>query len=1744
MTEIAEELMEDVQIGDYIQVRYGTDSDQTSYEGEVLKWSSNFLSLREGDGEITRIRLDDNLRALKIIKSNSSVASDKAVQTTKIDGNNPDTNSHVTGVDISTIEGANKHRFSRKLVKLEQSQPFSITSTECIENAKKKIKQAETMEIKRILGGIVDSMSFAIKNNELEQKYHNLRAKVINSREVCCGKSDYEALCYLLGILAFLAKDYQYSIEPLVRVKEYMFAAYSASIGKIDETSKVLTLCALLSGESSEINQYVADLCVARMEIDTLDKLLQIHRDDVSMCEKIASCAMEMFSASGSSLSVDVTPYFSAYNVAKQLLSDIPVELQKVRSALTWWTEFSEYSFPESVEEEADKDLVGCIYNYDGEKKYGFITPNNYFYITQVYSDTERGMMLRKMLSLGLWNGLEVVFQLGKSKTQGGTTAATSIELTQKGYEDALSRIESANKSGAMQKGFVEVFYPLYMTGRVQSGGKKYNFKVDSIIDPWLKSYYENGFSVSEQDVTFEVSGKNAVNICWLNPNEDDRISFSSMIKESDMKRWEEYVLRKNQMSSISLPADDPYSYYVYEDLEKLDTSVTAGSFVFSWNGISIIENPSIEKEIKPLESVTVSQDNIVSSLPGKHYADLARNASQSGNLEEAERLFEKALQIGGFSEPIVSDYVLLCIRQEGRAEKAVKLLQQYEKQFSAEKLLTVSISVYDKIKDYNTLIHLYEEAFRTSPTIMRKNHSLVRLVDSYIKLGKYSEALSTCKRWEQFYAQNRFSSDAARIKKAEPNIKRQKAICLYYLGEFEQAKSIATELVRLNPADIAANSILDDTLGKNTMPETEQPENSENTEIELDNPDDEITEGSQMSRFVRMIIQQMDIVSVLKTPNIKDGQYVGPSKEGLSDIEKLVTGRRISAKTRSDSLFAACKLFEQIEQREDGTIHNSNRKYRYAGRAMASWGDFMVSQASQLDTPRMAYLYALKVLTPTSRGAEQDWINSYNRYIKSLFLARVGSNSLEDYINLQNSGHVRDGINTDIFVGSKIQAVLAPEFVVSILMMIDTIGNQRDRVSSFINELYSKNPELRDTVFNQLKSFQGAVETELCTSSSFSESIHRATHILQERHHALRASMIEVGSIIMSQPLSTSVLAHLCDEGWKNYLTATDYSRLNTVCYKILKRSQDFYNTGDFENRSDCLNAVLIEAERLMQQIKKEPTDISYDILLPALEQIILRVNDKQNNLYQVFLPKLTWTETIQPFRTLDGPIQVQMTLENEINYQSADSISIINVYGPDVLWFDAVPVIQTLRGGDEVEIGILIAVSDMAKTTGSFTATISWSYKCSDAPQNVIVKNVENEFTFIIRNENFVPLINPYSAYEGGQPMQDDNMFVGRSTQIKQILDVVCPRESGLMNYGRAIAMYGQTRTGKSSLMYHLKKELVAQYQDRVIIWNLENIGKIPKTDNFLANFLYTLLFVGDRSIRKNQEVAASVNEVGLKAPLREIRQNPEFASALFDSYMSELNEILSREQKIIVLMIDEFTYLHGDWSSDSTTLSDFMRWWKAFLQNYCVFAIVAGQDDIPEFMRNYQNEFACMELLKLNYLDERDAKQLSRQPLETVNQRDGLFRNDGSVHKIYTLTAGSAYLTIVLCSKLVNYLNEKGAYVVTKGIINEFLRTRAFGPNGFLTEVNFEAQLQERGHREFDSINHEILLSVARLSQTTGYAEINSIECEGLSREEVQKYVDRLVDRNVLVKEGRDQYWIQVKLLERWLISSEGV
>ena len=1752
MTEFAKELLEDVKPGDYVQLFCGVE-----IQGIVIKWSENILYIEKSDKTTAKILLN-SLQMLNLIKRGASESGEGNVRETAAPLLNDNL---VHPVQDKPAE----YRVLRPLTDLDPGRSVGFSASEAISDLRKQLKACENSVLKKAMGGILDSLNTAVKNKEISYKYHNLRSRVLRIWDDCQSEPDYKIFYFALGTLAVIAGDYEYSLEPMVRAHKYTLAAYAAEKGNLTESAQVLSLCALLSGENPNIDQSIAEICTARKDPDVLETLLDLNKNDPDRCECIASCAYALFTASGGMLRSDLPLHCSAYDAAKQLLSSIPDGWRGRETAVSYWKEFQSYSYPKTSAEPvtcACGTLTGYVNVFNHEEKWGFISPNHYFYIKQVRDDSERGILLRKMLEAGLWFRLEVSFRIGESAIRPGTSAATSIELTENGYREALERSNSQE-----QKGSIDAYFPEYEDGRIRSSdGKLYEFKWESIIDPWLRAYYSKNFEPQNQDVTFDVTGKRAINIRWRNPPDRDRETYACYVSEAEINAWNLYVSGETaKKDNLASAAEDVYTKYPYVDLEEWESiPETEEDSPLTWGGKTQIgvekQSRTQEAHLEPASKVFAKSDTgtaPVLTREARILAEQARKERIAGHLEQAAALFENALQAGGFDEKVLSDYIT-ALQQIGRVDDALAILKMYERRLSETKLLNLKIGLYDKKKDYTALCPLYESAFQMAATVSTKSHNLIRLIDAYIKIEKYENALKACNQWETFYNQNRYSSDAEKLKKASPHIARHKAYCYYFLGHKKEAREIATSLLRTNPADAISNRILD-----NTLENWKVSAGADDTENALIIPSTDDFDGdgyddwgdadfgdgqnesqSQFSRFVRHRIQQADIAASLKSPNIRDGRYIGSVAEGQRDVKNLLNRQGVTPKAKSDSFFAICKLLEQIEQNEAGKVNYMAQKVRFSGKAMAAWGDVMVSQARQLDSARMAYLYALKILTPIDGHYEQEWVDSYNRYIKSFFLAQRGSNSLEEYINTQTNRPNRDRVNTDIFVKNRIPEVLLHEFAVGMLLLTEAIGSQKNRQTTFLEELYSKNPELRNAICGQLRYFLNSAAPSGVSKARFCDMMRHAAVKLKEHIAGLNQALTDISNILMQERISTEQLNGLKPDQWKEYLTGTDYSRLRSIYY-VVRRSQDYYSSGDFESRAECLRTVPLEVNELLQDIQNEPTDISYDIFLPALDQISLRLREKQRELYQTFLPKITIHETIQPSRMRNGKIHVRLTLENDLNYQAADFLRITKVEGLEIYGFEVTsPVVQSLRGGEETEIGLYVEIADSADASGSFDATVCFSYKCSDAPQNEITKSQSADFNFVIRNEAFEPLKNPFSAFEE-KVMEDETMFFGRSTQIQQILDMIHTSDGG-MNYGRAVAMYGQTRTGKTSLLYHLSNKLKSQYEDDLLIWDIGNLGEIDIEEGsaFMANFVYKLLDTGNEAIYRNKGLSNIVEESDLNPPLDQILEAPRFAVSLFNTYMRKLNEILRRERKLIILIADEFTYLHG-YIKAGKIPQEFMRFWKALLQNNCIFAIIAGQDDMPEFMREYPNEFACMELLKLNYLAKEDAKQLIQKPLEEQNGRKDLFRNDGSVDEIYQLTAGSAYLTIILCSKLVSYLNEKGAYMVTKGIIADFLRTCVLCPNSFLMEKHFEPQIDERGHvKQLHTINEKILLSVARLSQAGGgYAMLSDITCGTLSRDEIQRYIDRLVDRNVLVKEGRDGYWIQVKLLEKWLINRMG-
>lgn len=1646
---------------------------------------------------------------------------------------------------------------TRQIVDVPEHRQYVFDMNTHIEALVKSLKDRGSTVFYREMNGILNSMQDAIKNRSMHDKYRTLRQKVqrLWDNKKCQTATDYQALYTILGLLAIASKQYCDAFEPFVRAQNYTLAAYAAFKAQEQKWEDLFYFCALLNRENSvQIDQYLIDLCLREQNVSLLSLLLDVYQDMPEMCERLVSCALAVCqeNKAAPTLMQNDSPQ-SAVDVCLSSLPDAWCERGEFQSQ---WEEFSAYRYPAGyVLEENEQEQTGYISKFESARgNWGFIG-QYYFHIAQVCAQNEEDVMLRRLLLEGHAVGLEVKFYFGKSKRLGyeGKIAATDICLSERGIAEAGRRLDKMNNRPAVLSGTVVNYNPRDKTGLIFSNAKKVPFDLTSIRDPYLKAYFENSFEITDQNVTYALGWAGterrwAVDVCWSSPDKDLQEAYTRYISPEELQEWKTFLAKQAKALTPKIVSREQALLEPFSPLDDWEPPIVHYPCMLSWPPIhtkkAADSKPKSKTAVMPRTSAPPAAPPAAPQNDNNCAAQKRNGNSpdtQVCSSDGAERHSKDALEPNSQqpSESLIGDLITIYLQQPEKLPQAEKLLEKYESRLPREKFLNLKISVFDKMKKNKELCDLYEEALRSETTIAQRSHRLIRLTAAYIQIGEYQQALQTCQRWEQFYTQNRYNASIGKLKSNVPNVNRQKAICYYYLDNKAEAQRIATDLIRSNPADTVANAILSNALTMESL-ESAILDNTltEPDGVNDDSPHYNSNSGNQggeenngnpeIPRFIRQQINNSDVGSFVKS-HVVNGVYRGTQSQLDGTIGQLISDKKsVAPKVRSDRLLVASKILEQMHKEDD------SRYFLYCGRAIASWGDYMVRQSSQMDTPRMAYLYSIRLLRPQKSGLEQNWVDSYNRYLKSYFLGQSG---LSQYIEEQNRTRAKEPFNNEIFATNRIQDVLFAEFFVGVLQLLSELGDQLGWQERLIDALYSKSFDLRQSICKQLQDILNeCIEPDL-QSSQFSDQLHKAYLKMEKSYGEIEEKIRRTSEHLLAPRL----LLEGIDDNWKDILITTDWTRLQSL-WAIFKGARDYLRNTDFESRAECLRQAIEKTNQLQRDIQDEPTDLSYNRFLPALETVLLQLTDAQDILYRDHQPELTWTDASQGNHlSKDGTVMVYLIVQNKPDCQNADRLT-VQVQGGNVVRSD-VYTTHLLRGGGKQEVVLSLNIVDEAKRAGSFSADLIYTYICNTSASSGTEQVKKRQpFTFVIRSDKFVPLKNPFKNYIGKR-MDDESMFYGRDVLIEQLVERICP-SGEKMNYGQAIAVYGQTRCGKSSLLYHLKKRLEQRYSDRLLIWDVDNIGSILPEDNpesYLPHFLYTMLDIGENELKKHRILGPLAQQNGLKAPLSEMLDRPSEANLLFNQYIRQLNEILQAQGCIIVLFVDEFTYLH-ELIRKGRLSGDFMKFWKAFLQRNCVFAVIAGQDDMPEFIKEYENEFASMDTRKLTYLAEGPAKELFRRSLEDANNREQVIWPDGCEDTIYELTAGSAYLTMLLCSNLVDFLNDKGASTVTSGILENFLNNKAFNPSQtFLQEYFFEPQLKERGHEEYEHENRQLLSGIARLSQTAESPDLQKVVCydkdgEVLSQERIQFLVKRLIERDVLKKEDQS---IRVKLLEQWLM-----
>jgi hypothetical protein len=513
----------------------------------------------------------------------------------------------------------------------------------------------------------------------------------------------------------------------------------------------------------------------------------------------------------------------------------------------------------------------------------------------------------------------------------------------------------------------------------------------------------------------------------------------------------------------------------------------------------------------------------------------------------------------------------------------------------------------------------------------------------------------------------------------------------------------------------------------------------------------------------------------------------------------------------------------------------------------------------------------------------------------------------------------------------------------------------------------------------------------------------------------------------------------------------------------------------------------------------------------------------------------------TLRPSLEVDLPFKIGLAT----SYAPASHVRLVIKESSDFETVGAEPSITTLESGTTEKLVARVVVSErFLSAPAAITVKAQLKYL---TPANQKNLSAQQTLRFTLNApESFKTISNPFAPYAGGTTVTDPAMFFGRESLLNELVNSM---QSGPP--GQCYALYGQKRSGKSSLLAQIKKRVCPP----AILVQL-SFGTIDHED-LLASFVRDVL----------QQLKVAILERLVPNDARRVDQLWPDDSAISRRPLESLKGALIGSRRILskypgwaalryVLLVDEFTYLFEVLRRSTSTASElaetreFMRKWKALLDTQVFSAVVVGQDTLPYAMRRFANEFSNMTPKRLSYLDPDETRQLADQPIQ---RSDGRSRYVGyALDRVHEYTDGHPFFAQILCDRLVRLANQRQRGDITEGDVEEAIVGLIEGINAidlyrfdcFLNADNtgLPVDVLSDDYGEIGSLlddgGNRTLHLLIRLANLAGAQNrwVSGIELSPYPEEE--PLLADLVTREVVSRRAGEEYRIRVLLFADYL------
>ena len=436
----------------------------------------------------------------------------------------------------------------------------------------------------------------------------------------------------------------------------------------------------------------------------------------------------------------------------------------------------------------------------------------------------------------------------------------------------------------------------------------------------------------------------------------------------------------------------------------------------------------------------------------------------------------------------------------------------------------------------------------------------------------------------------------------------------------------------------------------------------------------------------------------------------------------------------------------------------------------------------------------------------------------------------------------------------------------------------------------------------------------------------------------------------------------------------------------------------------------------------------------------------------------------------------------------------------------------VQTLQPGETRELVQRLKVSDLTLGMGEVTMTLGLRFRrasgqIAESPARTIVAVLEPA-------RRFVSVANPYSRYSGGTPVEEQKMFFGRQELLERIYSEVI---SGPL--GQCFVLYGQKRSGKSSVLRQLEKRL--HPPNLAIHVSLGTIDTAKAERSFVQvciDSLYERLvhdFDMTDVLENNWPRELQVES----SPIESFRRSVRASTRLLEARKGW------REVRPIFL-IDEFTYVY-EYIREGLLTPAFMRQWKSLLESRTFDAVLVGQDTMPRFKEAYPNEFGVTHDERISYLSGSEARALAGNP---ITMGDESRYKGASLDRLISLTAGSAFYLQIFCDRLVQHLNRNRLAFITESVVGDVLAQLTTGPSA-LPMDKFDPLITAAGESVALAPKERYLALLTRVA-------LNPLITSQEVGPEDAPLVRDLFAREVLERDTAGRLRIRVGLFAEWL------